>query len=115
MERADPATYAEFWPVYLREHSRALTRRLHVLGTLGAAAFLIAAIAVGSWWLVLAAPVFAYGLAWIGHFFVEHNRPATFRHPLWSLCGDFHMVGLALTGRLAPEIARHLPDQGEAR
>lgn len=115
MARVDPASYAEFWPVYLGEHSHALTRRLHVVGTLGAALCLIAAVIMRSWWLVLAAPVFAYGLAWVGHFFVERNRPATFRHPLWSLRADFHMVGLALGGRLEAEIARHLPEQRQGR
>lgn len=115
MARADPASYAEFWPVYLGEHSHPLTRRLHVVGTVGAGLCLIGAIAAGSWWPVLAAPVFAYGLAWIGHFFVERNRPATFRHPFWSLRADFHMVGLALGGRLEAEIARHLPEQGQGR
>ena len=56
--------------------------------------------------LVLAALVCGYAFAWVGHFFVEHNRPATFQHPLWSFRADFKMLGCALSGRLASELQR---------
>lgn len=103
-----PRTYGEFWPLYLREHSRPATRALHVAGTLGGLGLLLLALYLKVGWLVPGALVFAYGLAWIGHFGIEQNRPATFRHPLWSLRADFHMVALALFGRLEPELRRHL-------
>ena len=103
-----PKSYRAFWPLYLREHRRPLTRRLHVLGTLGGLALLALAFLLKQGWLVLGALVFAYGLAWFAHFRIERNRPATFRHPLWSLMADFHMVALAVTGRLGPELRRHL-------
>jgi hypothetical protein len=101
-------TYADFWPCYLREHSRPVTRALHVLGTLGGFGLLILSFLLRIGWLVPVALVFAYGLAWIGHFGIERNRPATFRHPVWSLRADLHMVALALCGRLGPELRRHL-------
>lgn len=101
------ASYAAFWPHYLGEHSRPATRLLHAAGTLGGLAILVAALVLERYWLLPVALVFAYGLAWIGHFRIERNRPATFRHPLWSLRADFHMIALLLAGRLDAELARH--------
>ena len=100
-------TYEEFWPYYVSEHSKPATRALHVLGTALVLAALLATVLVSSWWL-LAAPFAGYGPAWIAHFFVEKNRPATFTYPLWSLRGDLRMFGLALRGRMGPEVERAL-------
>ncbi|HXT63950.1 MAG TPA: DUF962 domain-containing protein [Pyrinomonadaceae bacterium] len=93
-------TFAEFWPYYLGEHSQPLTRALHYAGSLAAIALLVTLIATGRWWLFPVAFVPGYGLAWVGHFFVEKNRPATFTYPLWSFMGDWKMLALMLTGQL---------------
>lgn len=60
-------------------------------------------------WLLLAMPFAGYGPAWAAHALIEHNRPATFRHPLYSLIGDMHMLALSLAGRMETEVERVAP------
>jgi len=100
-------TYREFWPFYLREHARRTTRWLHVFGTSLAAALLVAAAVAVDLRYLLAAVISGYLFAWIAHFTIEHNRPATFRYPLWSLRADWHMWGLFWVGKLNAELRRH--------
>jgi hypothetical protein len=84
-------SFGEFYPFYLGEHANRISRRLHFVGTSIALGLLIAAANQRSWKLVILALVQGYALAWVGHFFFEHNRPATFRYPLWSFMGDWRM------------------------
>lgn len=93
-------SFGDFYPFYLGEHSDARSRALHYLGTSGAVILLGASAVLREPRLLAAVPVAGYGLAWVGHFFFERNRPATFRYPLWSLMGDFRMLFEAATGRL---------------
>jgi len=104
-------SFSEFWPHYLREHSKPTTRALHYAGTTLVIVIAIFAVAAARWWWLLALPIAGYGLAWLAHFRVERNRPATFTYPLWSLAADFRMWWLWLTGRLAPELERALRGQ----
>ena len=94
------ASFREFYPHYLAEHGHRTSRRLHFIGSLGVLAFVALAILQGDARWLLAAPVCGYGFAWVGHFVFEKNRPATFRHPLWSLMGDWVMFKDILTGRI---------------
>jgi hypothetical protein len=66
-----------------------------------------AAVAVHRWWWIAAALVISYALAWLSHFLIEHNRPATFDHPLWSWWGDQRMVFLTLIGRMDCEVRKY--------
>jgi hypothetical protein len=100
-------TFAEFWPAYVRAHRRLATRVVHCVGTIVGWVLLGAAIAVHRWWWILAALVVSYALAWLSHFFVEHNRPATFEHPLWSWWADQRMVFLMLIGRMGDEVRKY--------
>jgi hypothetical protein len=97
-------SFEEFWPFYVSQHRHPMNRALHVIGTSG----VILCLAGGFWHplLLLMCPLTGYGFAWVGHFMVEHNRPATFTYPLWSIRGDFRMFRLALMGRMKPEVVR---------
>jgi hypothetical protein len=97
-------SFKEFWPFYLREHARPKTRALHYAGTSLVVAIALGALLSGRYALFAIMPLAGYGFAWIAHFKVEHNRPATFTYPLWSLAADFRMWGLWLTRRLTPEL-----------
>lgn len=99
--------YEDFWPVYVRFHSHPLNRALHLLGSSAAIAAVAAFARTGKGRYLALAPVLGYGPAWIGHFFVEGNRPATFDYPLWSLRADFEMVFRMLTGSMDAEVERH--------
>ena len=99
-------SFAEFWPHYVAEHSRPATRVLHLVGTTVALACVVYFIVIGRWWFFPLALVPGYGAAWIAHFFIEKNKPATFQYPLWSFMGDYKMIWLMLTGRMNSEVER---------
>ena len=93
-------SFAEFYPFYLSEHANRTTRRLHFVGTALALLCLLELVMTRDLsWLILAL-VFGYGFAWLAHWLVEKNRPATFRHPLYSLMGDGRMFWEILTGKI---------------
>ena len=99
-------TYRAFWPHYLREHAKPGTRNIHFVGTGLATLSIILLVVTGDLWFVPVALVAGYGPAWIGHFFIEKNRPATFKYPLWSLVSDYRMAFTWATGRLPRELAK---------
>jgi hypothetical protein len=93
--------FVEFYPYYLGEHRNPICRRLHFIGS-ALIVVLIVAVIVGQLrpLALIAVPVVGYGFAWVGHFFFEHNRPATFKHPIYSLMGDWVMFRDILIGRI---------------
>jgi hypothetical protein len=94
------ASFREFYPYYLDEHRHRTCRRLHFVGSALVVLILLAAALTGRWrWLWLL-PLAGYGFAWVGHYVFEKNRPATFKHPLYSLLGDWVMFWQMLRGKL---------------
>ena len=98
-------SFADFWPYYVRAHSRPRTRILHAAGSALALACIVLGITTSAWFF-LAAPIIGYAFAWYGHFFVEHNKPATFGHPFYSLAADYRMLFLMMAGKMNDEVRR---------
>jgi hypothetical protein len=97
------ATYRnldDFYPYYLSEHSNRTCRRLHFVGTTLGLVLVVIALATQTWWLIAVAFVQGYAFAWVGHFFFEHNKPATFKYPWLSYLGDWRMWRDTLTGKI---------------
>ncbi|AZF43381.1 putative membrane protein [Pseudomonas sp. R1-43-08] len=92
--------FRAFYSFYLSEHSDRTSRRLHFIGSTIAILLTIVAVLTGSGWMLILAMVQAYTFAWVGHFFYERNRPATFNHPINSFIGDWRMWWDILTGRI---------------
>jgi hypothetical protein len=94
------ASFAEFYPYYLSEHSNRSCRRLHFVGTSLGLVFLLHAFSTLNFWWLLAGLVVGYAFAWVGHFVFEKNRPATFSYPLYSFMGDWVMWKDILSGKI---------------
>lgn len=93
-------SFREFYPYYLAEHADLTCRRLHFIGSWLVLAILVLALVKGQAAWLLLMPVVGYGFAWVGHFFFEKNRPATFTYPFYSLMGDWVMFWDILRGRV---------------
>lgn len=93
-------TFAEFYPFYLGEHENSTCRRLHFVGSSLIIALVCFVIYSQQWVMLWLLPVLGYGFAWVGHFFFEHNKPATFTYPLYSFLGDWVMFKDILTGKI---------------
>ena len=100
-------TYSEFWPFYLKEHSLKKTRDWHFIGSSLSVIFMVASVILMKPAILLLALLAGYGFAWYSHFYIQKNRPATFKYPFWSLFSDFRMWFLQLTGRIQQELLKH--------
>ena len=106
MSEQEIKSFEEFWPYYVTEHSQPATRALHFAGTATALACAAALVAGQRWKWLPAALIPGYAAAWVGHFFIEKNRPATFKYPLWSFLADQKMFALMLAGQMQEEVER---------
>lgn len=99
MEEKRFQSLKEFYPFYLTEHSNSTSRILHFIGT-GLVLLLIpASLLFHDARLLVLIPFVGYGFAWVGHFFFEKNKPATFKHPVYSLASDFLLFFDLLSGK----------------
>jgi hypothetical protein len=99
-DRPRYATFAAFYPYYLSEHSNRTCRRLHFAGTSLGLGFVLLAFTTTNFWWLLAGLACGYAFAWVGHFFFEKNRPATFTYPFYSFLGDWVMWKDMLVGKI---------------
>ena len=93
-------SFASFYPFYLSQHQNVTCRRLHFIGSSLILIMLAYIIANAAWILLWSLPLCGYGFAWVGHFFFEKNRPATFTYPIYSFIGDWVMYKDILTGKI---------------
>ena len=100
--------YAEFWDFYVAEHSQPLTRLLHFVGTSLGIILLVWIIRSGNLLYLPFCLLVGYGFAWFSHFFIEKNKPASFKYPLWSFISDYKMMFYMLTGKMNSEVERVL-------
>lgn len=102
----EPRSFEEFWPHYVGEHRKPLCRLIHYVGGVAALGMIGYSLATGRLMLLLLVPVLGYGFAWTAHFWIEHNRPATWGYVLWSARGEFKMLWLGITGQMGREVER---------
>jgi len=103
--------FTSFWDFYVSQHMKPGTRNLHWIGsTLGLVClfmlFWMTAIFPLNLLWIPAGFILGYGFAWVSHFFIEKNKPATFLYPAWSFAGDWKMWWLMTTGRMDAHVAR---------
>jgi hypothetical protein len=99
-------SFEEFWPHYVAEHSQPATRTLHAVGTTAAVTCAAMLIARRKWKYLPLALIPGYGAAWLAHFLIEKNKPATFDYPLWSFIGDYKMIAMMIAGKMDEEVER---------
>jgi hypothetical protein len=96
--------FTQYYRHYLSLHQNPICRRLHVLGLLIGVAVFTCCVLSPHWRLRLFAPLLApaagYAFAWIGHFFFEHNTPATWKNPVYAFRADLNMTWDVLRGRI---------------
>ncbi len=114
MEQPEMRSFEEFWPFYVSEHANPSNRALHFVGSTLVLGSLAAGLLTRRPRFFLAMPLLGYGFAWVGHFLVEGNRPATFKYPLWSLRGDAVMWWKTVTGAMDAEVERAKQAQAQA-
>ena len=93
-------SFKEFYPFYLSEHSKPLTKLLHAIGSIFVIGLIIFTLFSYKWKILFFVPFVGYGFAWISHFFIEKNKPATFKFPFYSFIGDWMMLKDIIIGKV---------------
>lgn len=101
-----PRSFEEFWPYYVLQHQNPVNRALHFAGLTLAMRLVKKGVQERRLAPFILAPLAGYGLSWVGHFFFERNKPASFSFPLWSLRGDFRMWNRMAQRKMGDELAR---------
>ncbi|MGP9635828.1 Mpo1-like protein, partial [Psychrobacter sp. AOP3-A1-26] len=83
------------------EHQNIACRRLHFAGSTFGLLGLAKSVKNRSVKPLIKGIAAGYACAWVGHFFFEKNKPATFKYPLQSFAGDIRMYGDVLRGNLS--------------
>jgi len=103
-------TYAEFWDFYVLEHSKPMTRYIHFVGTLLGIVMLVWFLRSGAFLYIPLCFIVGYGFSWFSHFFIEKNKPASWKYPLWSFISDYKMMFFMLMGKMDAELDRVISD-----
>ncbi len=93
-------SFREFYPFYLSEHKKAETKLFHVIGSFIVILLFCFAIILKNWKYLYFTPIAGYSFAWFSHYYFEKNKPATFKHPIYSFIGDWVMFKEILTGKI---------------
>lgn len=100
-------SFDAFWLHYLQVHSKQRTRQMHYLAiTVGIVGILVSTGVADYGLFAIGGIVAGYLIAWSAHATIEHNSPAFFGAPIWSLGAGLRMYVLGTTGRLGPHLAR---------
>ena len=93
-------SFKDFYPYYLSEHKLKINKILHAIGSSAGLFFLFYALYIEQYKLIPVSFLFGYSFAWIGHFFFEKNKPATFKYPIYSFIGDWVMLKDIILGKV---------------
>lgn len=93
-------TFKEFYPYYLSQHNKKLTRIFHFTATLLVFAVIIYVLQSGKERFLWYIPIFGWGISAFSHYVFEKNKPTSFTNPLFTLIADFKMFFELLTGKL---------------
>ena len=93
-------SFKDFYPYYLSEHKVKTNKILHIIGSLTGLSFLFYIIYIEKYKFIPISFLFGYTFAWVGHFFFEKNKPATFKYPVYSFIGDWAMLKDIFLGKI---------------
>ena len=99
--RIDHSAKPSFYDFYLDEHQNMACRRLHFAGSSFGLIGLAKSVKNRSAKPLLKGIAAGYACAWVGHFFFEKNKPASFKFPLKSFASDFRMYVDVMRGNLS--------------